>query len=70
MHRRPTRPVPVWEIIHISTGGGGGPPGGGGNKVQNQPFTVVGVMSVKGQSGVGQDRDEVIFVPPARSDQE
>ena len=54
---------PVGEIIRISTGGGGGPPGGGGNNVQNQPFTVVGVMSVKGQSGVGQDQDDVIFVP-------
>ena len=31
--------------------------------VQNQPFTVVGVMSVKGQSSVGQDQDDVIFVP-------
>ena len=53
---------PVGEIIRISTGGGGGGPGGG-NNVQNQPFTVVGVMSVKGQSSVGQDQDDVIFVP-------
>jgi putative ABC transport system permease protein len=54
----------VGEIIRISTGGGGGnPQGGGGNNVQNQPFTVVGVMSVKGQSSVGQDQDDVIFVP-------
>ncbi len=27
------------------------------------PFTVVGVMSSKGQSGVGQDQDDVVFVP-------
>ena len=37
--------------------------GGGGGNVQNQPFTVVGVMAVKGQSGVGQDQDDVIYVP-------
>src|SRR5581483_8690346 len=27
------------------------------------PFTVVGVMASKGQSGVGQDQDDVVFVP-------
>jgi putative ABC transport system permease protein len=27
------------------------------------PFTVAGVMSSKGQSGVGQDQDDVVFVP-------
>jgi len=38
---------PVGEVIRIS----------------QQPFTVVGVMSSKGQSGMGQDQDDVIFVP-------
>ena len=47
---------PVGEIIRISSGGAGG-------NVQNQPFTVVGVMAVKGQSGTGQDQDDVIYVP-------
>jgi putative ABC transport system permease protein len=32
-------------------------------RISNQPFTVVGVMSSKGQSGMGQDQDDVIFVP-------
>src|SRR5204863_1446257 len=32
-------------------------------RISNQPFTVAGVMGVKGQSGVGQDQDDVIFVP-------
>ena len=27
------------------------------------PFTVVGVMASKGQTGVGQDQDDVVFVP-------
>jgi putative ABC transport system permease protein len=53
---------PVGQIIRISTGGGPGP-GGAGTRVQNQPFTVVGVMATKGQSSVGQDQDDVIFVP-------
>jgi len=38
---------PIGEIIRIS----------------NQPFTVVGVMASKGQSGMGQDQDDTIFVP-------
>ena len=47
---------PVGEIIRVSSGGFGG-------NVQNQPFTVVGVMATKGQSGTGQDQDDVIYVP-------
>src|SRR2546429_1377726 len=32
-------------------------------RINNQPFTVAGVMSSKGQSGMGQDQDDVVFVP-------
>src|SRR5262252_6006166 len=32
-------------------------------RINNQPFTVAGVLSSKGQSGMGQDQDDVIFVP-------
>jgi len=32
-------------------------------RVQHQPFTVVGVMATKGQSSMGQDRDDTLFVP-------
>jgi putative ABC transport system permease protein len=32
-------------------------------RISNQPFTVVGVMESKGQSGMGTDQDDVIFVP-------
>jgi putative ABC transport system permease protein len=32
-------------------------------RIQNQPFTVVGVLGSKGQSGVGQDQDDVAFLP-------
>jgi putative ABC transport system permease protein len=32
-------------------------------RINNQPFTVSGVMGSKGQSGMGQDQDDVVFVP-------
>ena len=32
-------------------------------RVANQPFTVVGVLAPKGQSNMGQDRDDTIMVP-------
>ena len=32
-------------------------------RISNQPFTIAGVMSSKGQSGMGQDQDDTIFVP-------
>jgi putative ABC transport system permease protein len=32
-------------------------------RIRNQPFRVSGVMSSKGQSAMGQDQDDVMFVP-------
>ena len=32
-------------------------------RISNQPFTIAGVMGSKGQSGMGQDQDDTIFVP-------
>src|SRR5215813_1026235 len=32
-------------------------------RVRNQPFKVIGVMSSKGQSAMGQDQDDTVFVP-------
>jgi putative ABC transport system permease protein len=32
-------------------------------RIRNQPFKVIGVMSNKGQSAMGQDQDDTIFVP-------
>jgi putative ABC transport system permease protein len=32
-------------------------------RISHQPFTIVGVMGSKGQSGMGQDQDDTIFVP-------
>ena len=32
-------------------------------RIQNEPFTVAGVMAEKGQSSMGQDQDDVVFTP-------
>jgi putative ABC transport system permease protein len=32
-------------------------------RIRNQPFRVIGVMVSKGQSGTGQDQDDIIFAP-------
>jgi putative ABC transport system permease protein len=32
-------------------------------RINNQPFTVTGVLTSKGQSGMGQDQDDVVYVP-------
>ena len=32
-------------------------------RIRTQPFRVIGVMASKGQSGTGQDQDDIIFVP-------
>jgi putative ABC transport system permease protein len=32
-------------------------------RIRNQPFKVIGVMASKGQSSMGQDQDDTIFVP-------
>jgi putative ABC transport system permease protein len=32
-------------------------------RIKNQPFKVIGVMTSKGQSAMGQDQDDTVFVP-------
>lgn len=32
-------------------------------RIKGIPFTVIGTLAVKGQSAVGQDQDDVIFIP-------
>jgi putative ABC transport system permease protein len=32
-------------------------------RIQHQPFTVAGVLAAKGQSSMGQDRDDTVMVP-------
>src|SRR4029077_12103668 len=46
---------PVGQVIRISNSTAQGQ--------ASYPFTIVGVLASKGQSGVGQDQDDVVFVP-------
>jgi putative ABC transport system permease protein len=32
-------------------------------RIRNTPFTVIGVLKAKGQSGLGQDQDDVVLAP-------
>ncbi len=42
---------------------GGSDPIGQTVRIGNLPFEVVGVLTAKGQSGVGQDQDDAVYVP-------
>jgi putative ABC transport system permease protein len=42
---------------------GGADPLGATILIRNVPFVVVGTLSAKGQSGVGQDQDDTILIP-------
>ncbi|MHB8879703.1 MAG: ABC transporter permease, partial [Myxococcaceae bacterium] len=43
--------------------GPGANPVGSSIRIKNVPFTVVGVLSKKGQSPMGQDNDDAVYVP-------
>ncbi len=51
------------SVVHEQLFGADVDPIGQVIRINNQPFTVVGVMSSKGQSGMGQDQDDVVYVP-------
>src|SRR5262249_18794940 len=51
------------KVVRDQLFGEDGAPIGQVIRINNQPFTVVGVLSSKGQSGMGQDQDDVVFVP-------
>ncbi len=55
--------VVLGSIVRDELFGPGVNPVGQVLRIQNRPFTVVGVMASKGQSGMGQDQDDVAFVP-------
>ena len=42
---------------------GGADPVGQIIRIKNMPFTVIGVLAVKGQSMMGQDQDDTVLVP-------
>jgi putative ABC transport system permease protein len=43
--------------------GAGADPTGATIRIKNQPFTVIGVLSSKGQAAMGQDQDDTVIVP-------
>jgi len=51
------------SVVHEQLFGADVDPVGEVIRINNQPFTVVGVMSPKGQSGMGQDQDDVVYIP-------
>jgi putative ABC transport system permease protein len=51
------------SVVHDQLYGADVDPVGQVIRINNQPFTVVGVMSSKGQSGMGQDQDDVVYIP-------
>ena len=51
------------SVVHEQLFGADVDPVGQIIRINNQPFTIVGVMASKGQSGMGQDQDDVIYVP-------
>jgi putative ABC transport system permease protein len=51
------------SVVHEQLFGADVDPVGQIIRINNQPFTVAGVMSSKGQSGMGQDQDDVVYVP-------
>jgi putative ABC transport system permease protein len=51
------------SVVHEQLFGADVDPVGEVIRINNQPFTVAGVMSPKGQSGMGQDQDDVVYVP-------
>jgi putative ABC transport system permease protein len=51
------------SVVHEQLFGADVDPVGQVIRINNQPFTIVGVMSSKGQSGMGQDQDDLVYVP-------
>src|SRR5215207_9432489 len=51
------------SVVHEQLFGADYDPTGQVIRINNQPFNVVGVMASKGQSGMGQDQDDVVYVP-------
>jgi putative ABC transport system permease protein len=51
------------KVVRDQLFGEDGNPVGQIIRINNQPFTVTGVLASKGQSGMGQDQDDVVYVP-------
>ena len=60
---RAGRVVVLGSVVRDQIFGAGADPIGDTVRVNNQPFTVIGVLSRKGQSAMGQDQDDTVVAP-------
>ena len=51
------------SVVRDQLFGAGVDPTGQTIRISNQPFTVAGVLTSKGQSAIGQDQDDTVVVP-------
>jgi putative ABC transport system permease protein len=51
------------QVVSTTLFGAGVAPVGQIVRIGQQPFRVVGVMSAKGASAMGQDQDDIVFIP-------
>src|SRR6185295_6342441 len=61
--RRATKVAVIGSVVRDQLFGAGNDPVGQMVRIRNQPFTVVGVLSKKGQASFGGDQDDTIIVP-------
>jgi putative ABC transport system permease protein len=60
---RASKVVVLGAVVRDQIFGEGVDPVGGTIRVNNQPFKVIGVLSRKGQSAMGQDQDDTVIAP-------
>ncbi len=51
------------SVVRDQLFGAGADPTGATIRIRNQPFTVLGVLTSKGQAAMGQDQDDTVIVP-------
>jgi len=61
--KRATKVAVIGSVVRDQLFGAGNDPVGQMIRIRNQPFTVVGVLSKKGQASFGGDQDDTIIVP-------
>jgi len=61
--KRATKVAVIGAVVRDQLFGAGNDPVGQMIRIRNQPFTVVGVLSKKGQASFGGDQDDTIIVP-------
>jgi putative ABC transport system permease protein len=60
---RAAKVVVLGAVVRDQVFGAGTDPTGQTVRINNQPFTVIGVLARKGQSAMGQDQDDTVIVP-------